>query len=360
MQVEVPLEVVDYGANPEEVERGTGEQAEELGQLHEVPSEEPRTGPLVLERRGLSEPHHRLHEPAAVVEAGEEVDEPVPVEEVVVDPPADEPEHVREGRPALLDDLLRDPHHVGEAVVDDLIRVPYDTEGQGRGDARVALDDVRVVPDEPVARGRSVFLESRHGSGLEDKKLVLSVERELDVLRTPEVALEPEARLSDQLDLPVGETACASERLGQRLAPESPPGRIVQDKPFLLRGEFRTDREVALGHRVGVRIQSRADQSLAGAVKSADDNLVHVPGDGIRREHHAACAGVDHLLDDHGDRYVRERQSLLQPVGEGSFVVGRGPDLSDDVKELVPALHEQEAVVEPREGLPGGVLADGG
>ena len=186
-----------------------------------------------------------------------------------------------------------------------------------------------------------------------------AVEGELDVLWLPVVALEPDAGLGHGTHLRVRERARLAEGLGQWFALESAAGLIVEDESLFLRRQFGPDGEVALGDRVVVRVESRAHQALTGTVQRADDHLVHVPRDGVGGEHHAARARVNHLLDDHRDRDPLERQSLLLPVGQSPLVVGGGPYPPDGVEKLDPPANEQEAVVQSRERLAGGVLTDG-
>ena len=139
---------------------------------------------------GLAHAHHRLHEALVVVEAGEEPHQPVPVEKVVIDLPAEQAEHVLEDLAVRPHRPRVDPHHLGEAVIDDRVGAADEAEGHRRGHARVALDDVRVVPDQPVAGGGADLLDGRHRPRLEQERTPLRVDGELEVLRPAVVALD--------------------------------------------------------------------------------------------------------------------------------------------------------------------------
>src|SRR5690606_22242105 len=103
----------------------------------------------------------------------------------VVDPPVHQPEHVREDVPVPFDQSFRDSHDRTELAIYRLVHAERETESEGTGDARVALDDVAVVPDPPLALMRAG--RSRDRASLKDVQgPVAGGESPLDVLRHAE------------------------------------------------------------------------------------------------------------------------------------------------------------------------------
>src|SRR5437763_10017308 len=85
------------------------------------------------------------------------------------------------------DHRRRHPHDPAELPVDLLVRPAGEGEGERRGDAAVAFDDVAVVPEDRRAVGIGQGGERRDRARLEEVERA-ALDRPLDVLRPAEVA----------------------------------------------------------------------------------------------------------------------------------------------------------------------------
>ncbi len=357
LRAEMRLEIRHDAADVEEVPRRAPHQAQQGRQLDGVALEpRGRRRRVGIRTGGLAHAHHRLHETLVVVEAGEEPHQPVPVEKVVIDLPAEQPEHVLEDLAVRPHRPRVDPHHLGKAVIDDRIGAADEAEGHRRGHARVALDDVRVVPDQPVAGGGADLLDGRHRPRLEQEGAPLRVDGELEVLRPAVVALDGDSQPRQGEGLLAGEAAPLLEIPGHGDAHQPAACVTIEDELLGLRRERLRDLQGLLVDDVGVRVETRAHQPLAGAPERADHHLVDAPGVRVGGEQDAAGPRLDHALDHHRDGDAVERDPLGPPVRQGALVVGGRPDLPNRFEDLPPAADEEEAVVQPGERLPRRVL----
>eukprot|EP01136_Pigoraptor_vietnamica_P025951 Opistho-1_new@80409 len=159
---------------------------------------------LALEGRveALLHPHHRLHKLALVASDGDARERAVPIHEVVVDVPAHETEHVAQVRLVLLDDLRGNAADAQRTRVHELVGQRGKREGEGGRHPAVALDNVRVVPEnrevaDDLGIEKGVRRKRDDGARLQAVQLAVVLNAPLEVLRTAHALLELHHQLGD-------------------------------------------------------------------------------------------------------------------------------------------------------------------
>ena len=283
----------------------------------------------------LPHPHHLFHEAAVEAVAGEQGDDAVPVEQVVVDAAPHQPEHAAEGEIVGRDPTPGHAQETAELAVDPVVGMKREAESQGGGDTAVALDDVRVVPDgaDPVGVGP-------RGQGgdrprLEEEDLA-AAHRPFDVLGPPEVALGAAGELGDARGLPVGKRGLGGSGFRDLLRRE--PFRTVRGRP--VRQAFRRnvpleDRSIevdAIGVGVGVPADQRRSQTVERRHhrhRAASRHRVGAEGD-------SGGLAVDHHLHQHGRSLGRPFEVVLPAVGEEAFAETGSPYVADPGRQALP------------------------
>ena len=162
--VEVRLEVCHLSVETTVVRKELLNREEKAGELPSARGDDLR---LRFERFG--DAHHTLHELRVDPIAGEECQQAIPVQEVVVDPSTDQSEH-REDPFVGADRLLGNTENPRELLINLGVDRVDEGERQRCRHAGVALDDVRVVPDVAGRRLR-IHLPNRRRSGCDVSRL---------------------------------------------------------------------------------------------------------------------------------------------------------------------------------------------
>ena len=118
-------------------------------------------------RDPLPHPHHLFHKLAIHRIARQHRQQPIPVEEIVIDPTSDQSEHLGEDCIVVCDHSRRNLHNPAELPVSAVIGAAGEGEREGSGNATVAFGDVRIVPDRPHAIAVRQTGEGCDGPGLE-------------------------------------------------------------------------------------------------------------------------------------------------------------------------------------------------
>ncbi len=134
-------------------------------------------------RQRLADAHHLLHESTVELEAGEQGEDAIPANQIVINPAADEPEHLRKDVFGALDAVGRHGHELAEFAVGGFVDPAGEGECERRGDAAVAFGDVAVIPDAEGVGGIGREAERGDGAGLEQPEFSGCVDGPLDVLR---------------------------------------------------------------------------------------------------------------------------------------------------------------------------------
>ena len=275
-----------------------------------------------LRPEALLEAHHRFHEGVACAADGQHSNEAVPVDQVVVDAPLDQAEHVAEHGFVLFDDMRGDAEDLAELDIDLAVGAAGEVEGQGGGDPFVAFDDVGVVPEGVVGTDYVLVVEGFGGkgsdrAGLQNEEPVAAVEGPLAVLGRAHQLLQAPGLFGDFGDLLIGKGGAGMLLRWDWRQPDAT--LLVLAEGFGLGCDFGFDgaRVAVDGEMVG--LERAADQALAEAVNGFDDDVVAVERRSrIAREGDAGRCGVDHALDDDGDTDVAGCESLLEAVGDRS------------------------------------------
>ena len=131
---------------------------------------------------GMLEAHHLFHEGAVNGEAGEEGEDAIPADEVVVNAALNLAEHLGEDCVAPSDFPFGDVEEFAEFAIDVFVDAGDEGVGEWTGDAAVGFGDVAIVPyGEFVVRVRE-FGEGGDGAALEEPELLVLVEGPFDVL----------------------------------------------------------------------------------------------------------------------------------------------------------------------------------
>ena len=280
-------------------------------------------------RQLLAHAHHLLHESPVDRVTRQHRQQPVPVQEVVVDATPDEAEHAREHVGVFLDCARGHADQPAEFAIHLLVAAAGERERQWRGEAAVALDDVGVVPDRRRGIRVGSTREGRDRATLQQVQRAVG-ERPFDVLRHSEVTLCGAGEGGDPQHVFAGEH-CG---LGGRRALDN--GAVAVDAP-------------------GLAFDGTGDEGVAAALRRGDDGDRTAPRHRIGAESHARCVAVDHLLDDHGRRCRRACDSGFGAIADQSHAVARDPHPRHVFGDL-RARHVEEAVELPGQRMRGAVL----
>ena len=300
-------------------------------QAHEIPQALGTRRPRRLDgvRLGrLPHPHHLLHEPPVERVPGKQRDQAVPVQQVVVDPSADQADHAHEHRPVVRDDPGRHPHRPAELAVDPFVGAARKAEGQRGGGAAVALDDVAVVPDlalVPLAPGP---VQGGDGPGLQDVQPA-AAKGPLDVLGPAEQGRDAAHGVGHPADLRVAERGGARCGAGHRdgsHAIRCAGGGAVRPA---LAGNPALHDPAARVHLVQVAVGLARHHRRAGPEGRGDRRERSVARERVRAECDSGRVRVDHPLDDHGRRRRREGQPALGTIGAHRLAEAGAPDIRD-------------------------------
>ena len=243
-----------------------------------------------LLRQRLLHAHHLLHEGAVEREAGQQREHAIPVEQVVVDPAAHQPEHVPERVVLCRDRGPGDSHQAAELPVDVLVDLAGEGERQRRGHAAVALDDVAVVPDDRRGVGIGQAGQRRDRPRLQQHEPV-PFERPLDVLRRAEDcrAAARQPRHGDHLVVAERRLLDPVERRSHAADSAGCPG--IGDVHAPLGRDRAMDDRAGAVDVPGVRVALARHEAGAEAVDGADDRHAAAAGDRIRAEGDARRIG---------------------------------------------------------------------
>ncbi|MNX09438.1 hypothetical protein D3C86_391690 [compost metagenome] len=306
----------------------------------------------------LLDAHHLLHEALVVVEAGQQGGHLVPVAEVVEDAAADEAQEVAEGLFVLADRVVGDAERAADLVVDDVVGLGREREGQGRGHARVGLGDVGVVPGDFAADLGLRDLQVGDGAGLQDVELA-TAEGPLDVLGAAVMGLDGRTEAGQLFGLRVAQAGGVMQLGRDGNFAGAMPARGVEGDLHRLGDEFGREGPGVLGDLEGVGVEGSRDDAFAGAVGAVDDEDVAIARQGIGGEHDARDVGGDHLLDHDRNIDGQDICALHMPVTQRTLGIGRSPAGADGCEDGVEALHEEEGVHLAGERVLVAVLSEG-
>ena len=211
-------------------------------------------------------------------------------------------------------------HHlpVTDGDVDVVLAVARLRDREQRGD-RPALDDLEAIVDQAP----------------------------FDVLGTAEMRLDPPAELHQPHDLRVRQGRLPLPLRLDRLFPRS--ARRRGDDGKLLGGDRLVD-DLAVPHRVAVRVHQAGDQGLAEAEAGLHGGDLAVARDRVGREQDAGRLREDHLLHDHGHLDLAVVHAVPQAVGHGPLGEERGPAAADVLEDRRRPDDVQVRVLLAREG----------
>ncbi len=202
--------------------------------------------------------------------------------------------------------------------VDVVVSVADLRDGEQRGD-RPALDDLEAVVDQAP----------------------------FDVLGAAEMRFDPPAQSREPHDLRIRQRRLILPlRLDHVLL--RPACRRGVDGTLL--GGDCLGGDLAVAHRVDVRIHKAGDQGLAEAEGRLHGGDLPVRRDGVGREQHAGRMREDHLLHDHGHVDAAVVEAVAQAVDHSPLGEERCPAPADVPKDRCRSHDVQERVVLAREG----------
>ena len=202
--------------------------------------------------------------------------------------------------------------------VDVVLSVAGRGDGEQRGD-RPALDDLEVIVDQAP----------------------------FDVLGAAEVRFDPPAQLREPHDLRVCQRRLLLPLRLDRLFLR-PAGRRGVDGTLL--GGDRFGDDLAVPHRVDVRVHQAGDQGLAESEAGLHGGDLPVARDGVDREQDAGRMREDHLLHDHGHVDLPVVDAVPEAVGHGPLAEERGPASADVPEDRRRPDDVQVRVLLAREG----------
>ncbi len=267
--------------------------------------------------------------PAVQAVAREHGDGAVPVVEPVEDPAVDPGQHVGEQGATVLDLATRHSEQRHEGPVDLGVGVDREGERERRDEARVALDDVRVVEHGHVAVRQGGRPEPRGDRArLEDLEPLL-VERPLDVLRAALLRLEPLDEGHDALDLGRGQhlrDPSVHDASQDPVVAQVVPVALASHQGVGEAAHRRHHGDVAAArHRVGREGDPRRPRPHHG-LHDHRGRPARLPAQRPVGGHALGVAGRAHLR--HGVPEVRgghvEQRQELTRVGRLRSVLGRG------------------------------------
>ena len=183
-------------------------------------------------------------------------------------------------------------------------------------------------------------------SALDDLDVVAG-QAPFDVLGAAEVRLDPPAQLREPHDLRIRQHRLVLQFRVDRLFLRPAPRRGADGEPL---GADRRGDDLAVAHRVDVRVDEAGDQGLAEPEAGLHGDDPPVPRDGVGREQDARRIGEDHLLHDHGHVDCTVVGTPALPVGHGALGEQRGPAPADVPEDRRPAHDVQVRVLLPGEG----------
>ena len=160
-----------------------------------------RVGLLVRER--LLDTHHLLEKPAVHPVGWQQRQDAIPVQQVVIQPAAYQPQHVQKRVVVPGNHAPRHAHHPAELAIDRRIDLTRKRKRERRGDTAVTFDDVAVVPND--GRRVLVLVRAQRGNRPRLKEHEPVADRPLDVLRTAEQSFRGGRQRRHLLNLLVGE-----------------------------------------------------------------------------------------------------------------------------------------------------------
>ena len=169
------------------------------------------------------------------------------------------------------------------------------------------------------------------------------------------MCFDARAELRQGEDFVVREDPTAPFRGRERDAPVA-VGGITEDRVRLCADPNVEQARPLLGHDVCIRFDLAADDHLAEAERTLDDDATLVGGRRIDGEHDATTFGRNHGLHDHGDRWL-VGDPTRAPIGNDARTEERGPTVDNAREELVGAYDVRERLVHSRERRGRGVLA---
>ena len=255
-----------------------------------------------------------------------------------------------------LDQRLPHPHEPAELPVHVFVDAAHEGEGERRGDAVVALDDVAVVPYPALAaarggrggvrgsgrRGaaRACFVcrhERRDRPGLEHNEVgrgpAARDQCPLHILRGSEGVRERSCARRHAARLLVAQRRRVPQRFGNLLRARPPPG--CRAKGAVLVGQ-RGGNHAAGAHAIGVGVELAAHEPLAQAVD---------------RAHHRRDVRIHQLLDHHCHLDATAGARALRAVRGGARQERRGPHRAQRVPHLglVARVHAEHGLELARE-----------
>ena len=117
----------------------------------------------------------------------------------------------------------------------------------------------------------------------------------------------------------------------------------------------RLEPQPVLRQHVGVGFHLTAHDHFAKAERGLDDDVVAGAGRRVGGEHHAGCVGLDHALDDDGDRRLFG-EAAAGPIGDHALSVERCPAVEHTVEHRRLADHVRVRLVHAGVRRAGGVL----
>ena len=264
------------------------------------------------------------------------------------------PQHAREVREQALtrlDVTRRTGQRIGHREAEDLRggRGQDPKAGQPhRCDRPVqALGHAEAEADTQIAarrrRARRQRIQGRDRTGLSEPQAAARVDRPLGVLRRAVVRLDPDTERGERPDLVVGDARVAGgarplDALGSPAGLRADQGLLVAKAPLQDRAARRVDDEV-----VGVdgpchdgfpEPRARVDHGVAAPARHR-----------IGREEHAGDRGVDHPLDDHGERHRAGIDAVGDPMRDGPVRPQGRPAASDGLQHRLGADHVEVGVL---------------
>ena len=202
--------------------------------------------------------------------------------------------------------------------VDVVLSVAGLGDGEQRRD-RPALDDLEVIVDQAP----------------------------FDVLGAAEVRFDPPAQLREPHDLRVRQSRLLLPLRLDRLFLRPASRRSVDGD--LLGGDHPGD-DLAVTHRVDVRVHQARDQGLAQAEAGLHGGDLPVTRDGVGREQDAGRLREDHLLHDHGHVDPPVIEAVPLAVGHRPLGEERGPAPADVLEDRRRPHDVEVRVLLAREG----------
>ena len=210
-------ETRDLARQPQVVQEEADQRARERECVEELAAlRGRRDGDLDRFRQALAHAHHLLHELPVHGEAGEQREHAVPVQQVVIQPAANQAEHVPERVVFFGDHAIRHAHQAAELTVDALIDLRCERKRQRRRDAAVAFDDVAVVPDGEFGVGIGGVRERRDRTRLQEIERARLRHGPFDVLRPAEMTAGVARERGHGDHLAIGEARVASPAIARR------------------------------------------------------------------------------------------------------------------------------------------------